>query len=259
MVSLLETAYHKGLKVHFDVYPYDTTWQPLYSYLPKWAIEGGRSLMLKHFSDSVQKNKILAYLNSTETKWADIIIASSGNRLQFLGKTIGQVAKNLEISSEAAVLHILENAGSEILVFEKNLSEPDVLELLMHPLGFVGTDGGGFGINQNNKLVHPRCFGSAPKFLKLAKATEKLTLEEAVNKLTLGPALKLGIPDRGCIKVGYKADLVIFDENNISDKATYENPYQYSEGINYVFVNGIAEVVEGKLTSEMGGKALKKK
>jgi N-acyl-D-amino-acid deacylase len=259
MVSLLETAYHKGLKVHFDVYPYDTTWQPLYSYLPKWAIEGGRSLMLKHFSDSVQKNKILAYLNSTETKWADIIIASSGNRLQFLGKTIGQVAKNLEISSEAAVLHILENAGSEILVFEKNLSEPDVLELLMHPLGFVGTDGGGFGINQKNKLVHPRCFGSAPKFLKLAKATEKLTLEEAVNKLTLGPALKLGIPDRGCIKVGYKADLVIFDENNISDKATYENPYQYSEGINYVFVNGIAEVVEGKLTSEMGGKALKKK
>lgn len=266
MVTLLETAYHKGLKVHFDVYPYNTIWQPLYSYLPKWAMEGGRALMLRHFSDATQKNKILSYLNSLEIKWADIIIASTQSRLQFLGKTIGQVAKNLEISSEAAVLHILENAGSEVLVFEKNLNEPDVEELLTHPLGFIGTDGGGFSAQGGfvsggavSKLVHPRCFGTAPKYIKYALDSKKITLEEAIHKLTLGPALKLGISDRGSLKVGYKADMVLLDPQKISDKATYENPYQYSDGLTYVFVNGIAEVSEGKLTGELGGRALKKK
>ncbi len=259
LLEVLENAYHKGIRVHFDSYPYETIWQPLYSYLPKWAIEGGRNLMLKHFSDPVQKNKILAYLNSSDVKWADIVLASTGNRLQFLGKTIGHVAKNLEISSEAAVLHVLEHAGSEVLVFEKNLDENSVEDFMYHPLGFVGTDGGGFSINQKDKLVHPRCFGTAPKFLKMALQSSKITLEEAIHKLSGGPAQKLGLLDRGLLRIGYKADMVLFGPEKISDKATYENPYQYSEGIEHVLVNGVSVLSEGKLTGEMGGRVLRKK
>ncbi|MCL5775190.1 MAG: hypothetical protein M1333_03185, partial [Patescibacteria group bacterium] len=161
MVSAIDTAYHQGINVHFDVYPYDTIWQALYGYLPKWAIEGGRAILLKHFADPVQKNKILMYLNNTGVKFADIEIASTANKLNFTGKTIGQIAKNMECSSEQAVLHVLENGGSEILVFEKNLDSLAVNQLLRHPLSFVGTDGAGFSNKEAGKLVHPRCFGSA--------------------------------------------------------------------------------------------------
>lgn len=259
LLEILDTAYHRGIKLHFDVYPYETIWQPLYSYLPRWAKEGGRQLMLKHFSDPSQKNKILAYLNSLDVKWPEVMVASTGSKLQFTGKTIGQIAKNLETSSESAVLHILEHSGAEVLVFEKNLEEDGVKKLLAHPLGFVATDGGGFNLSQKDKLVHPRCFGTAPKFLKMSVKENLLPLHEAVHKLSGGPAAKLGLKDRGQIKIGYKADLVVFDPKNIDDKATYENPYQYSSGIDYVFVNGRAQIFGGKLMGQTFGRVLRKK
>jgi N-acyl-D-amino-acid deacylase len=102
VLNKIDTAYHQGIKVHFDVYPYDTIWQVLYSYLPKWAIEGGRVMMLKHFADPVQKNKILSYLNNSNVKFPNLMVASTSNKLNFTGKTVGQIAKNLECSSEQA-------------------------------------------------------------------------------------------------------------------------------------------------------------
>lgn len=257
LLSDLETAYHQGVNAHFDVYPYDTIWQVLYSYLPKWAIEGGRQAMLMHFKDPVQKNKILLYLNSLDVKFPEIIVASTANKLSASGKTLGQIAKNLEISSEQAVLDLIQNGGSEVLVFEKNLSSEQVRELLFHPLSFVGTDGAGFSGKPLEKLVHPRCFGAAPRFLKLARES-KISLETAIKKLTALPAQKAGIKNRGEIKVGNYADLVLFDPAKIADKATYQNPFQFSEGVDSVFVNGRAVVKEGRITRTLPGTILKK-
>ncbi len=259
VVELIETAYHQGTNVHFDVYPYDTIWQALYSYLPKWAIEGGRAIMLKHFADPTQKNKILMYLNNIGVKFASMQIASTSSKLSFVGKTIGQVAKNLGSSSEQAVLSIIENGGSEVLVFEKNLDQEQVNKLTLHPLSFLGTDGAGFSASFNGKLVHPRCFGTAGKFLNYALKNNKLSLEAAIKKLSSGPAKKIGLFKRGEIKVGYFADLVIFDPEKVQDTATYENPYQFTAGIEYVFVNGQAAVAEGKITSQLPGRVLRKK
>ena len=258
VVNKLDTAYHKGINVHFDVYPYTTIWQPLYSYLPKWAIEGGRTVMLKHFEDPVQKNKILSYLNNTSVKFSSIIIASTANKLKFAGKTIGQIAKNLECSSEQAIVYIISNGGSEVLVFEENLNQDQVAKLLSHPLSFMATDGGGFNLKASDRLIHPRCFGSAPKFLKESE-NNNLPLEKAIKKITSGPANKLGLKKRGEIKVGNFADLVILDMDKITDKATYNNPFQLSEGIDYVFVNGKPVVAEGKVSGQMPGYALRKK
>lgn len=258
ILELLETAYHRGIKVHFDAYPYDTVWQALYSYLPKWAIEGGRSLLLKHLADPTQKNKILSYLNSLEVKWPEMIVASTGSRLQFTGKTLGQIAKNLECSSEAAVLHLIEHAGSEVLVFEKSLKSENVDDFVYHPLCFIATDGGGFKTGEKSRLVHPRCFGTAAKFLKGSLFSKRINLETAVQKLSSGPARKMGLNDRGEIKIGNKADLVIFNPEKISDTATYENPGQLSQGIEHVFVNGTHALANGKLTEALGGRVLKK-
>jgi N-acyl-D-amino-acid deacylase len=258
VLSLIETAYHQGTPAHFNLYPYDTMWQHLYTYLPKWAIEGGRAILLKHFADPVQKNKILMYLNNSGVRFSEIKIASTANKLNFVGKTIGQIAKNLDCSSEQAVLHLIQNGGAEVMVFEKNLDSAQVRQLTNHPLSFIGTDGGGFPQNYPNGLVHPRSFGAAPRFLNDAATSGALPMEVAIKKLTLGPAKKLGLKKRGEIKVGNFADLVIFDAGKIKDRATYENPYQFSEGINYVFVNGKAAVADGQITSQLPGYILRK-
>ena len=259
ILQMLDSAYHKGTNVHFDVYPYDTIWQPLYAYLPKWAIEGGRNSMIKHFSDPTQKNKILSFLNSSEVKFPSLMVASTANSLNFVGKTISQIAKNLEDSSEAAILHLISNGGSEVLVFEKNLDENQVQEFLFHPLSFVATDGSGFKNTMKDRLVHPRCFGTAAKFFKLSQESKKLNLEQAIHKLCGGPAKKIGLQKRGEIKIGNFADLVIFEPGKIKDLATYENPYQFSQGMEYVFVNGKAVVKDGSPTGQLPGYALRKK
>ncbi len=256
--SLLDTAYHKGTRVHFDVYPYDTMWQPLYSYLPKWAMEGGRTLMLKNFSNPAQRNKLVAYLNNTGVKFSEMIVASTANKLNFVGKTVGQIAKNMEVSSEEAVLQLIQNGGSEVLVFEQNLNPAQVEEFVNHPLSFIGTDGEGVGKGSFNNLVHPRCFGTAPRFIKQTLESKKIALEEAIRKLTSGPAEKIGLKKRGELKVGNFADMVLFNPQTITDKSTYQNPYQFSEGIEYVFVNGKPAVAKGQITGQLAGYTLRK-
>ncbi|MCL5008827.1 MAG: amidohydrolase family protein [Patescibacteria group bacterium] len=258
VIQKIENAYHKGYNVHFDAYPYTAIWQPLYAYLPRWAIEGGRQVMLKHFENPIQKNKILSYLNNLNVKFPSMLVASTANKLNFMGKTIGQIAKNMEVSSEQAVLHIIQNGGSEVLVFEESLNPDQVKQAIFHPLSFVATDGGGFPETVKDKLVHPRCFGSAPKFLNMALAENAMPLEKAIKKLTSGPAAKIGLKKRGEIKIGNFADLVIFDPAKIGSQASYQNPYQFSQGIDYVFVNGKPALAEGKLTSQLPGYVLRK-
>ncbi len=259
VLGLIDTAFHQGTRVHFDLYPYDIMWQPLYSYLPKWAIEGGRAIMLKHFSDPIQKNKILMYLSNLGVKFSEVRVASTANKLNFTGKTIGQIAKNMDCSSEQAVLNLITNGGSEVLVFEKNLAMRQVEQLALHPLSFISTDGAGFSnLPQGAGLVHPRSFGTTAKFLHDVQKNKSLPLETAIQKLSSGPAKKMGLKKRGEIKIGNFADLVIFNPEKIIDTATYENPYLFSEGIEYVFVNGKAALAEGKLTGQLPGYALRK-
>lgn len=259
VLEALETAFHQGINLNFDAYPYDTMWQPLYTYLPKWAIEGGRATMLRNFADPTQRNKILTYLNNAGVRFSEIMVASTANRLNFTGKSISQIAKNLERSSEQAVLNLIENGGTEVTVFEKNLDVDQVQQLITHPLSFVSSDGAGFSAKGGGGLVHPRSFGTATKFIGEAISRNTLPLETAIKKLSFGPAQKLGLKKRGVIAVGNFADLVLFNPLTIKDRATYENPYLYSEGIDFVFVNGKPALAEGKITGQLPGYALRKK
>ncbi len=254
----LETAVHRGLNVHFDLYPYDITWQALHTYLPKWAVQGGRDGLARNLAAPMQRNKILAFLAGSGVKFADMAVASTANKLNTAGKRIGQIAKNMEVSSEEAVLHLIQNGGSEVMVFERNLDERQVEMLCGHPLSLVGSDGGGFPAGVRDKLVHPRCFGSAAKFLRLCRERNLLPLEAAVKKLTSAPAKKIGLKKRGQIAVGNFADLVLFDPAAVADRATMENPYQYSKGIKAVFVNGQPVFADGSATGKLPGTVLRK-
>ncbi len=262
VLDKLETAYHQGLPIHFDSYPYDTTWQVLYSYLPKWAIEGGRKTMLKQFRDAIQRNKILTYLGNLETDIKSLVIASTANRLNVNGKTLATIAKDMEISSEAALLELIEKGGGEVLVFDQNLSQELVETFIAHPLCIPASDGGGFSLQgrsrtNRDKLVHPRCFGTTAKTFTLLQ-NHGHNLEQAIKKLSSDPASLMGLSKRGQISIGNYADLVILNEVLFSDRATLTNPYKPALGIEHVIVNGKPVVQNSTVTGKTSGIFLKK-
>ncbi len=258
VIDQLEMAWHQGVNIHYDVYPYTTIWQMLYSYLPAWAIVGGRSHLLKHLSDPTQRNKILTELNNNASNLRNLLITSTSAGLSVVGKTIAALAKDMEISSEAAILKLIENGGSEVLVFDDSLNPDTVTELLNHPLGIVASDGGGFPKMTSGRLVHPRCFGTATKYLSDTIKQQSVSLPEAIRKLTSLPAKKVGLTHRGQVAVGYHADIVIFDPEKISDKATSTNPFQFNTGIETVLVNGETAVKNDTPLKTLTGKFISK-
>ncbi len=258
VLAELDNAWHQGVRIHYDAYPYTSIWQVLYKYLPTWAIQGGRHVMLNHLHNPTQRNKILSYLNE-HGDIKNLIIASTSAGLHVTGKSIGKLAADMEVSSEEALLNIVENGGSEISVFDNCLDEGSVAELTNHPLSFIATDGAGFPLkSQRDKLVHPRCFGTAPKFLRGVIDSGKISLPEAIRKLTSAPAAAMGLSNRGTIKAGNFADLVLFDPQTIRDRATTSNPYQYAEGIEAVWVNGKIAVRNGRPVEILAGKFIRK-
>lgn len=259
VIDELETAWHQGVNIHFDVYPYTSTWQPLYTYLPTWLVQGGRQHMLEQLELPIQRNKVLTWLNNSEASIKDLIIASTTNNLHITGKSIGTIAADMGTTSEEALLKLVQNGGSEILVFEENMSQENVTKLAEHPLSFIATNGSGYSSAALKKLVHPRCFGSIPKFLREILDGKQIALEAAIRKLTSAPAEKLGLERRGKIAIDFFADLVLFDPKHVGNRATLQNPLHYSTGIQAVWVNGRQATHNGQVIGVLGGQFLIKK
>jgi N-acyl-D-amino-acid deacylase len=258
-VEQLENAYQKLGNIHFDLYPYDFTWQVLYSYLPRWAYEGGREMLMRNLKDPLKRAKIIAYLNSKEINYSELYIASTALAMNVAGKRVGEIAVRHETSSEEALLAIIENGGSDILAFEQNIDPEQVEELLVHPLAMISTDGSAFGPENSasRDLVHPRCFGTMPAFLNFALQKKTIAIEEAVHKITGIPAAKVGLKNRGIIKVGNYADIAIFSAD-IAAHATMQNPFLFPTGMEYVLANGVLTVENGKPTGATPGQILRK-
>lgn len=237
VMNKLEVAYHQGLKISFDVYPYSTSWSVLYTYLPKWAYEGGRTQILSMIADQMSRRKILDSLRDQTEELKNIIVAEASGNSNFIGKTLGQIGANQSVSVEEAVLNIIAATSAQVIVFDHNLSDEQVEMFCSSPLSMIATDGAGF--NQKSAgLVHPRCFGTMPRFLKMVREKKLLKWEQAIKKLTSDPANLLGLTDRGVLAKNNAADMVIFDPQTITDKADYKNPDLLSEGIDMVLVNG---------------------
>jgi N-acyl-D-amino-acid deacylase len=219
------------------VYPYHSSWSVLYTYLPKWSYAGGRSEILKSVMTSISRRKVVDYLKTQKYNYDNIMVAQAEGNAGFVGKTLTEIADSNQTSQEEALLNVLVACGTQAVVFDQNLSDAQVDHFLESPLGIIATDGAGYTGKAFN-YVHPRCFGTMARYLKWVKEKKKITLEEAIRKITSEPARLLGFKDRGSITKGAVADVVVFDENKISDKATYAQPYQLSEGIHSVVLNG---------------------
>ena len=259
-MARIDRAYQRGVNVSFDVYPYTTSWTVAYTYLPKWAYEGGRSAILENLQDPVSRRKILAYLKDQEEKSiGNMMIASSSTNPSFVGKTLRQIAANQEVGVEEALVNVIAGTNSQAVVFDLNISEESLPALLAHPLSLIASDGAGYDFvySASHGLVHPRCFGAFPKFLGLVRDKKvKISWSEAVKKITSRAADKLGVGKRGRLTVGNFADIVVFDPRDIDSRATYESPYQESDGIDYVLINGKLVFWE-TLTGETAGEVLR--
>jgi N-acyl-D-aspartate/D-glutamate deacylase len=253
LLSLIDNAWHRGAKIHFDSYPYTYTWQPLYTYFPHWSLEGGRKALLQRLSNAPERNKILSSLVNHEATFSEFIIASTNSGLKMNGKVLSSIATSMGGSSEEAMINLVENGGVSTLVFDNCLDPNIVNQLNNHPLNFIATNGGGFPFTHDDKLIHPRCFGTSTKFLQNILQSKSITLEEAIAKLTSRPAQKFNLRGRGLIKTGNFADLVLFDSKQIGSEADFQNPYQPSFGVKAVWVNGNLAVLDGNVTDQLSG------
>lgn len=260
-LSLIEKASEKGLEINFDFYPYDFGWTVFYQFLPSSLYIGGREKLLKRLMDEKEKLDILQSLKPIVSRVSEMIIAYSPFNKSFVGRSFNDIAKSQGISLEEAIMMALIGSRGHLICFDKALDEKNIVRQIKHPLGILSSDGSGFyeEESRNGQLVHPRCFGAFTRFLgKYVRESKFLEWEKAIQKITSMPALKYGINNRGFLQAGLKADITIFDPNKIIDKATIDNPFQYSKGIKHVLVNGKKVISDSKHTKEMAGEIIRK-
>jgi N-acyl-D-amino-acid deacylase len=245
VLKTIDLARADGLEVTFDQYPYTAGSTMLSAILPPWAHDGGSEKMLERLKDSVQRKRMVSEMATalkgwdSISKWADwdgIIITAVATEESkgFVGKTIkeiGAIKKTTDYANLALDLILQEKNAVGMIDFVMN--EESVQAILAHPAGTIGSDGllGG--------EPHPRAYGSFPRILgKYVRENHVLSLEEMIRRMTSQPARIIGLQDRGIIREGMAADIVIFNPDSIIDQATYETPRQHNKGIDYVIVNG---------------------
>jgi N-acyl-D-amino-acid deacylase len=252
----IESARAEGIDITFDQYPYTAGSTYLSSLLPGWAHEGGPSKMLERIRDEDSRRRIIEEMRSPRGEnWDGILIShvKTGKNRPLVGRRIGEAASEMGLSPQELVLKLVEeeeNAASMILF---SMSELDVETAMRSRLGMICTDGLMLG------TPHPRAYGSFPRVLgRYARHRGLLSLEEAVRKMTSLPAQRFGLMDRGLLRPGLAADITIFDPESVMDKATFEDPRRFPEGIEYVVVNGAIAVEDGVYKGVRAGRVLRR-
>jgi len=270
-LKIIEEARERGLDVTSDQYPYTAGSTALGALLPDWVHEGGVKRLVERLKDPQTRKRIrediegdrLDWWNPIKaTEWSNIMISAVGSEenKELEGKSIEEIAKLWDKDRFDVLFDLLIEEESDVRMVLFMMSEDDVITVMRHPTTMIGSDGA--AISREGPLCkgkpHPRSYGTFPRILgKYVREEKVLTLEDAVRKMTSLPAQKLKLRDRGILKEGYKADIVVFDPGKVKDRATYTDPYQQPEGIIYVLVNGEIAVDRGKYTGKIAGKVLR--
>jgi len=262
-LALVVEARDRGIEISGDSYTYTWGITGLSSYIPAWAQEGGRQAMLERLRDPEQRERIAEDFVDEEPYLANIgwhRVRLGVDDPEVNGKLVEEVSEIREQPPEDVFMDVgLEQEGRGIVI-DWNNEENTLRQVMLQPYVAVGTDGGALDLDWENlpPLVHPRHLGTAPRWLGTYVRDEKImSWEEAIRKLAGLPAEILGIEDRGTLVEGNFADVVVFDPETINGVATFEDPFHYAVGMEYVFVNGVAVVSEGEYTYELPGRALR--
>jgi N-acyl-D-amino-acid deacylase len=267
-LPLIEAARREGVAVNLDVYPYRAGSAGLSQLVPPWAHEGGEGELLTRLKDPASRRRIARDMaEGTEdwpnffiVNWDDIQITSAitdANRV-WVGKKVGDVARSRNCGGVEACIDLLIEERGRIGMINFVMDEDEMRGVLKHPLAMIGSDGFALSAAERQGQPHPRCYGCFPRALgRYCRELQLFSLETAIHKMTGMPAAQLGLAGRGVLKEGNAADLVVFDFNRIIDKATFDDPHQYPEGIESVIVNGQLVVHQGEHLGTRPGKILR--
>lgn len=257
----LERARDAGIDVTFDQYPYTAGSTSLAVLLPPWAHAGGTEALLSRLRDPSARQRMRHDMEQ-DTSWDNFLLAVGPENIFItwtgsergrwaVGKNLNEIAGALDTSPAEAVMHILLEEQLAVSMVDFCMSEEDVERIMLHPLQMFCTDGLLAG------TPHPRAYGAYARVLgHYVRERRLLPLEQAVRKMTSLPAQRLRLRDRGLVREGYWADLVLFDPRTVSDTATYEDPCRHPAGIAGVFVNGMLTAAGGQHLGARAGRAL---
>lgn len=272
IVGHIDEARQSGLDITADTYAYTAWFNTFSAFIPPWAHDGGDAKLIERLKDPAMRARIRKEMQTPSSTWdnewqeiagPDSILVSvvHNPKLRPLqGKTIAEIAKLWKKDPIDTIFDLLieDDAFTSVAVF--GMSEPDVLLALEQPWVSVCNDSQGTAPDGllGREHPHPRAYGTFPHILaKYVREEHRLRLEEAIRKFSALPAQKLRLADRGVLKKGMWADIVIFDPNTIRDRATFENPNQLSEGMRYVLVNGVPVIENGKQTDALPGRVVR--
>jgi N-acyl-D-amino-acid deacylase len=259
-LELIDRARERGLDVTADMYPYLASSTGVALLVPEWAHEGGKEAMLERLADPEMRQRIKddPHIDrmSAMVSWDQVLICRSPKAPEYEGRTVADLAGGTDLSVIDWLLDALLETGLDMDMVAFLLSEDNLKIQLRHPALMIGSDGVGLAAEGPlaKGVPHPRSYGTYPRVLGRYVRQEKvLTLEQAVWKMSGFPAEKLRWPDRGMIRKGYRADLVILDAGTVNDRATYQAPHQYPTGIQHVLVNGVPVIRDGAHTGARPG------
>jgi len=272
LVEKIQAARDSGLDIRADQYPYIAGATALVSSLPPWVADGGVGKLLERLRDPQVRKRIMRELASDHPDWENIYFDSGGGEgvmisgvfnldlKKYDGMTVAQMAKASGKPELDALFDFIlaDNAQTGAIYFFA--SEQDLLFGLKQPWTSIGLDANELSLDGPlyELHTHPRAFGSMSRFLgHYVRDQHLMPLEQAIRKITSMPAQREHLTDRGLIKIGFYADVTIFDPTTIIDEATYVNPTQLSKGVDYVIVNGQVEYDHGALTGAKAGRALR--
>ena len=258
---MMAAARASGLDVLTDQYPYTAFMTGLsVILLPHWSKEGTMEDMLARLRDPLARARILGEIAKEPWDWNTVQIGIARNRRETQGMTLAELgAKEGKTPAEAA-LDLLSDEEGWVAAVHFAMSEEDVEFILSDPHTMIGSDG--VANDPVGELAadktHPRSYGTYPRVLaRYVREREVLSLSEAIRRMTSLPAKRLGLADRGTIRVGARADITVFDPNTIRDAATFDEPHQFPIGINYVLINGRLALKNGVQTEALAGRILR--
>lgn len=261
-LAMMEQARARGLDILTDQYPYTAFMTGLgVILLPAWAMEGTSEETVERIKDADTRVRILKDIAAKELDWSIIRIGIARNHPDLQGLTLAQVGERMGESPAEAALDVMAAEDGWVSAVHFAMSEESVEQVLRYPFTMIGSDGIAHDPDgpQAKENTHPRSYGTFSRLIgRYVRERSVLSLPEAIRRMTSLPAQRLRFTDRGVLRVGAKADITVFDETEIADRATFEAPHQNSAGIKHVVVNGGFALLDGVPQGERFGRVLRR-
>ena len=263
VIAKVETARAKGLHITADMYTYNASSTGLTGVIPTWVQEGGHRAWINRMQEPGPRERLIADIRkelSEQPPSGILMVGFNKDSManMYRGKTVEEAAQMRGQSPEETIIDMIVEDDSRIQCIYFSMSEENIRKKIQIPWLSFCSDAGSYSDISTDFRTHPRAFGSFIRVLgKFSRDEQLLTLQEAVRKLSGFPATNLGLKDRGFLKEGYYADIVIFDPETVTDKATFDTPLQFAEGMDHVFVNGVQVLENGNHTGAFPGKFVK--